>query len=406
MTEKVDLTRKLGLPLVTFYGLGTILGAGIYVLVGQVAAIAGFYAPLAFITAAIISSFTALSYARLVSIYPKCAGEAIYVWKAFNNKSLSVLIGWLIIITGTVSSATIAKGFVGYLGVFIQIPAWLAITLLTCSLGILAIWGIVQSMWISAVMTIIEIGGLLLVIFIAGDVLFEPPLPINAYFVPDSFSSVFGVIAGAFLAFFAFIGFEDMVNVVEETKNSRFNLPAAIFLSIFISSTLYILIAMIAVSTLSIQQLTATEAPLTLILEGSGHLSRNVITLISIFAIVNGALIQIIKCSRVLYGMARENMAPTIFSNVSIKTKTPVQATLVISTIVLTFALCLPLITLAKLTSFVVLIVFLMVNVSLWRIKITKKSDYEAGMKTINFPKVGASLCLFLLLFQIYELLS
>jgi basic amino acid/polyamine antiporter, APA family len=406
VNQSSSLSRKLGLILVTFYGLGTILGAGIYVLVGKVAAIAGLFAPLAFALAAIISFFTALSYARLVSIYPRCEGPAAYLWEAFGQKSLSTLVGWLIILTGIISAATIANGFVGYLAVFIHVPDYLAITALTALLTLIAIWGIAESMWISAFMTVIEIAGLVMVIVIAGDVIVEPPLPIQSYFILDSFTPLFGMFAGAFLAFYAFIGFEDMVNIVEEVKNPGFNLPISIFLVILISSAFYILIAVIAVSSLSLEELALTDAPLALILESHNLLSSKIISVISIFAIVNGALIQIIMGARVLYGMARGDMAPKVFSIINTKTNTPINTTMVVATLVLIFALCLPLVTLAKLTSFIVLVIFLLVNISLWRIKQIKKADYDRGMKSINFPIIGALLCLFLIVFQILDLVN
>ena len=406
MNAPVGLARKLGLGLVCFYGLGTILGAGIYVLVGKVSAAAGLYAPLAFAFAAFIAFFTALSYARLVAIYPHCAGPVKYVFEAFANKSLSTLVGWLIVMTGVVSAATIANGFVGYLNVFIDMQAWLAIILLVFALTMVAIWGIAESMWISAAMTIIEIAGLLFVIYVAGDVLLTPPKPVPDYFIIDSFSALFGVFAGAFIAFYAFIGFEDMVNVVEEVKNPGFNLPVGIFIVIVVSSILYILIAIIAVASLSIEQLAATDAPLALLLKGKSELSSNAIALISLFAIVNGALVQIIMGSRVLYGMSREGMAPAIMADVHSGTRTPIKTTLIVAALVLLFALWLPLVSLAKLTSFIVLIIFFLVNLSLWRIKRIKQDDYARTMNTVNFPITGMLLCLFMLLFQIYELLS
>lgn len=406
MNQSATLSRKLGLALATFYGLGTILGAGIYVLIGKVVAVAGLYAPLAFAVAATISFFTALSYARLVSIYPRCEGPSAYLWEAFNKKSLSIIVGWLIIMTGIISAATIANGFVGYLGVFIHVPAWLAITLLVGILTLIAIWGIAESMWISAAMTVIEISGLVMVIAIAGDVLVEPPSPMHLYFMPESFTALFGIFAGAFLAFYAFIGFEDMVNIVEEVKNPSFNLPVSIFLAIIVSSVFYILIAVIAVSSLPLKELGASDAPLALLLEGHSMLGGKIISAISIFAIVNGALIQIIMGSRVLYGMARSDMAPKVLANVNITTKTPIKTTLLVATAVLIFALWLPLVTLAKLTSFIVLIIFFLVNVSLWRIKQIKEADVARGMQSINFPIIGALLCLFLILFHVYDLLS
>ncbi len=406
MNAPVGLARKLGLGLVCFYGLGTILGAGIYVLVGKVSAAAGLYAPMAFAVAAFISFFTALSYARMVAIYPDCSGPVKYVLEAFGIKSLSALVGWLIVMTGVVSAATIANGFVGYLNVFIEMQAWLAILLLVIILTIIAIWGIAESMWISAAMTIIEIAGLLFVIYVARDALLEPPLPVQDYFIIDSFSAMFGVFAGAFIAFYAFIGFEDMVNVVEEVKNPGFNLPVGIFIVIVVSSLLYILIAIIAVASLSIEQLAETDAPLALLLQGKSELSSKAIAIISLFAIVNGALIQIIMGSRVLYGMSRGGMAPGIMSEVHSKTRTPIKTTLIVSALVLLFALWLPLVTLAKLTSFIILTIFFLVNLSLWKVKHIKHEEYSSTMNTPNFPLLGAALCLFLIGFQVYELLT
>jgi len=134
------LKRSIGLPMLTLYGLGTILGAGIYVLVGKVAVTAGLYAPIAFLIAASLAALSGYSYAALSSRFPQSAGEAVYIQQAFGIKWLSTLVGWMVILTGIVSAATISKGFVGYLQVFVPIPDFWAITLLLATMTFLAFW--------------------------------------------------------------------------------------------------------------------------------------------------------------------------------------------------------------------------------------------------------------------------
>ena len=138
--EPVALKRCISLPLLTFYGLGNILGAGIYVLVGKVAGVAGLFAPLAFLLAALVAGFTALAYAELAARFPVSAGEAAYVQQGFGWTPLARLVGLLVLLVGVVSSATLARGFVAYLQVFVTLPEWLALSLLATALGGLAAW--------------------------------------------------------------------------------------------------------------------------------------------------------------------------------------------------------------------------------------------------------------------------
>ena len=169
MAQAAELKRTLSLAQLVLYGLGTILGAGIYVLVGKVASLAGPYVPVAFLVAALLTVFTGLSYAELAARYPRSAGEAVYVQEGFHRRALSLLVGFLLILTGMVSSATIVNGFVGYLHVFVTVPDWLVITLLVLLLGALAAWGISESVMAASLITLIEVGGLILVILVAGN---------------------------------------------------------------------------------------------------------------------------------------------------------------------------------------------------------------------------------------------
>ncbi|MFT5172782.1 MAG: APA family basic amino acid/polyamine antiporter, partial [Gammaproteobacteria bacterium] len=157
------LKRQLGLALLVLYGLGNILGAGIYVLVGEVSAAAGYHAPLAFVVAAIVAALTAFSYGELAARYPVSAGVAIYMHKAFANKPLSITVGLLTAMAGLASTATLARGFVGYARIVLPVADSLLVTALVLALGLIAAWGIRQSVRIAAALTLVEVGGLLLV---------------------------------------------------------------------------------------------------------------------------------------------------------------------------------------------------------------------------------------------------
>jgi APA family basic amino acid/polyamine antiporter len=398
MTEQ-RLARKIGLPLLVLYGLGTILGAGIYVLIGEVALSAGALAPLSFLVAAIIAWVTAMSYSQLVVLFPRSAGEAVYVEKGFSLHWLSALVGLLIILTGVVSAATLSNGFIGYLNLFITVPNNLGMIVVLVFLCALAAWGISESLAAAAVLTLIEVVGLLIVVVFCGDALLVSPAKIGGLFVPTSFAAFTGVLSGAFIAFYAFIGFEDMVNVVEEVKEPSKIMPKAILLVIVVSTFLYVLVALIAILSLPLAQLSASDAPLALMLESRSKTASKLIGGISVFAILNGVLIQIIMASRVLYGIAYKKYIPQVFGRVHPKTKTPIYATIAISILVVLFALWFPLVTLAKITSFVILVIFTLVNLALWRVSL--QSEYENKITQRQYPRIGALLCVLLLISQL-----
>lgn len=397
MDKPASLKRSLSLPLLTFYGLGNILGAGIYVLVGKVAGEAGYFAPLAFFIASIIAAISAFTYAELSARYPVSAGEAVYLYEGFGIEKLSLLVGLMISFAGIVSAAAIAHGFAGYLQVFFDLPDWLITSVLLCSLSALAAWGISQSVKVAALLTLIEISGLLIIIFVGAEETFQSVQQAPA--APDFMSgfSMLGLFAGAFLAFYAYIGFEDMVNIAEEVKNPRRTMPLAILLSVLISTLLYSGITLVAISVIPPQELAQSNAPLADIYTQATGKTPLVITIISMFAVVNGALIQIIMASRLLYGMARRNWLPAFLGKVNRTTRTPINSTLVTLLLMLLFALSLQLVSLAELTSYLVLSVFALVNLAL--IKIKQKHPHPEGVNvySIWLPVLGfASTSLFL----------
>ena len=397
------LKRSLSLPLLTFYGLGTILGAGIYVLVGKIAIHAGAYVPVAFVMAALLTVFTALSYAELATRYPRSGGAAVYVQAGFQRPWLSVFVGFLLILTGVVSAATLVNGFVGYLQVFSDTPAWLVITLLVLAMGALAAWGIAESVAVAAVITLIELGGLVFILAVTGERFAELPARLPELIPPFQLHAWEGIFLGAFLAFYAFIGFEDMVNVAEETQDPARNLPRAILLSLGIAALLYLLVALAAVLALPASELARSSAPLALLYTQATGRTPAVISLISLFAVVNGALIQIIMASRLLYGMSREGWLHAALGNIHPVRRTPLLATTLATLAVLVLALWLPLLTLAKATSFITLVAFSLINLALLRIK---RRDPRVGEKHV-YPAwvawAGLLTCSGFVLFQIVD---
>ncbi len=409
---EAQLKRTLTYPLLTLYGLGTILGAGIYVLIGKVAATSGLYAPLAFIVAAVLAGLSGYSYAALSSRYPQSAGEAVYVQAAFSKQFLSTVVGWMVILTGVVSAATIANGFVGYLNQFVDISEFLAITVMLLGLCLLACWGVAESVKVAAVITALEVGGLLFVLALAGDSLALLPerLPELIPNISDG-SAWFAILLGAFLAFYAFIGFEDMVNMAEEVKEPERTLPKAIFTALLVSSLLYAVIALVAILSLPLDVLQQSNAPMADILALHSEQASTIISLISLVAVMNGALVQIIMGARVMYGLGKQNLAPKWLGQVHAKFQTPVVATVLISLVVWVLAVALPLATLAKLTSFIIIVVFLLVNVSLIRIlkaenaeQQEKQTDTKAMKVNPYVPYIASVMCILFLAVQIFAL--
>jgi len=385
------LRRSLSLSLVTYYGLGNILGAGIYVLIGKVAAHAGHQAPLSFLLASLLAGFTAFSYAELSARYPFSAGEVVYIQQGLGIRLLSILAGLLIIMAGIVSAATIARGFTGYLQIFTAFPDWAAIVILVSCLGMLALWGITQSVLVAAVMTLAEIGGLLLILWVARPGTTALLHTLESLAVTMDAPQIQGVFLGAFLAFYAFIGFEDMVNVAEEVKQPSRNLPRAILLALGISTLLYFAVAVVTISVVTPEQLAGSAAPLAFVYQQASHSDPALITVISMVAVINGALIQIIMASRVCYGMGSRGWAPAWLARVNPVTRTPLPATLVVTALVMLMALWLPIESLARATSFFILLVFALVNLSLWRIKHRATDDYRGFSVYRWVPVVGAA---------------
>jgi len=393
--EMIGLKKQLGTVQILLYGVGTMLGAGIYVLVGKVAQYSGTLAPLSFLIAGLLAGMTAYSYSLLAPRFPKSGGEIVYVSKAFNSKRLASLVGWGVIFTGFISAAAILKGFVGYLDVFIEIPDAYVIIVSMTVLTILAIWGIGESLNVIGVITLIEVVGLLFVIYIAGLDLEKLSSQFSQMFIEAPGYDVFAVFQGAFLAFYAFVGFEDLANVAEEAKNPKKSMPIAIMGSLFIALFLYVAVAVVAVVSLPLDILSATKAPMADIVAIKGQHYAYAISVISLVAVLNGVLAQVIMGSRVLYGMADQKNAPKLFHRLHKKYRTPLPATIVIAIGIVVLAIFVPIVQLANTTSYVVISVFTLVNFSQTKLAFIDFGKWKCWSNPkFLIPLVGALFCL------------
>jgi len=385
--KKPELKRRVSLFGVTAYGVGNILGAGIYTLIGIVLGETGNFSWLAFIIASVIGAFTGLSYAELSAMYPKSAAEFVYTEEAFRIRLLSFLLGWIIIFSGILSAATVALGFAGYLADLIGISFYILIVvfaaILIIILSLINFFGIRASTWTNILFTLIEASGLILIIIIG-----TPSIITNNinYFVLPSSKTVFSMFSAVGLIFFAYLGFEDIANIAEEVKQPTKNLPRAIIISIIITTVLY---CFTAISVVSIKPFDTIDphAPLsdvaTTVLGPIGGL---IISLIALFATANTVLIMMIVTSRMMYGMARDKALPEGIGKVSPKFKTPILAVLLtmIFTIVPLFFGDIRIV--ADATVFGVLITFFLVNLSLIVLR-KKKPNLERPFK--QKPNIG-----------------
>ncbi|WP_238365847.1 APC family permease [Mesobacterium pallidum] len=357
------LKRRIGPGLLMAYGVGVIVGAGIYVLVGAVAGAAGVWAPLSFLLAGLIAAPTALSYAELSVRYPEAAGEAAYVEGGLGSRWLAVVVGLGIVLAGTISAAAVLRGGVGYLtGVVAIDPTW-AIAGIGAALVAVSIVGVLESLALAALFTLVELAGLGLVVWAASGA-----EPVAGYLAAPQIHWA-GVGAGAVLAFFAFIGFEDIVNMAEEVRDPGRTLPLAILGALGIATLIYGLVSWSAVRALPADVLTGSEQPLALVWQQTRGGDARVLSMIAVVAALNGVLAQIVMAARVLFGMRTRWALLAPLGHVSARFGTPVAATLLVGAAVIATATALPVATLAESTSAVLLAVFVLVNAALIGLK-------------------------------------
>jgi amino acid transporter len=387
------------------YGLGTMVGGGFYALTGKVAGEAGMQTPLAFLVAGTLAGLCALAFAECVSRFPNAAGPARYVEAAFGSSLLAATVGWMVIATGIISSATLAVATIGFIRDLVPVPEMLGIVLMVITMGVVSARGIRLATTVVVGITIIEVGTLLYLLLIGGDAFATLPDRITEISDITSFSTWIGLMAGAFLAFYAFIGFEDMVTLAEEVKDVRQTLPRALILSLILTLILYVSVSLLAILAVPIEHLAASNTPLAELVANQGRSATISIGVVSILTGINGALVQVVMASRVSYGMARRRQAPSWMGKINPQTRTPLFATLAASGLILAFALVLDLTSLARLTSGLIILIFGLVNASLWIIK-GREEIPPPGV--IYYPRflglLGALICAGILLAQLFDI--
>jgi amino acid transporter len=370
MTDSSDpphLRRALGLPMLVFYGVGVTIGAGIFALVGEIVHVAGDHAPMAFLLAGLIAAATGFSYALLVGVYPRAAGEAVFVTIGMGPTT-GRLVGLGVTLTAIISSAVIAIAFGGYLGTLVPLAQPVMVIGILLVLATVAWLGVRESVAFAAGITLLEVGTLV-VIAVAGSPMLADASLWQRVATPPAHSGAWtAVFSASVLAFFAFVGFEDLENMAEETIDPKRVLPKAIALTLLITVVLYVLIAMIAVALPDRGALTGSRAPLAVVFERVTGWSGRPIAAVAAIAMVNGILIQIVMASRVIYGMGRDGLVPAWLGRIDARRRTPSRAIALITVCIAALALGVPLVGLAQTTSALTLSVFTLVNLALWRI--------------------------------------
>ena len=369
--KKPSLNRSLGFFQAVMYGVGLILGAGIYVLIGDVAAIAGNAMWISFLIAAVIATFTGLSYAELSSMYPKSAAEYMFVKNAFNNNLAAFVAGWLITVVAIVSAAAVAMGFSAYITLFIpQVTPLISAMALVGVLSAVNFIGIKESAWMNTSFTIVELAGLAIIIMAA---VLLGSFATNFYEVPPAVSgslalSIGGIMGAVGLVFFAYFGFENLANLSEETKNAHKTIPRALLMSILITTVIYMAIAISAISLVGWEELASSKAPLALVAEkGFGTVGVIILSIIALFATSNTVLMMLVAASRIMFGMAREHALHPVLARVHARRKTPwisVSATMLITMGVIAFSSG-SISAVANVAVFVIFIVYALVNLAL-----------------------------------------
>ncbi len=397
------LKRRVSLFALTVYGVGNVLGAGIYALIGEVLGKTGNLSWLAFILASITGALTGLSYAELSAMFPKSAAEFVYTEEAFKIRILSFILGWIIIFSGILSASTVALAFGGYLSDLISIPSiFLNIIfaiILVLILSVINFIGIKTSTRTNILFTLIEASGLIIIIIISFFGKQEP----NYFILPSgsSFAVIFSAVA---LIFFAYIGFEDIANIAEEVKEPHKNLPKAIIYSIIITTILYFFTAIAVVSILPYGDIADSDAPLNEVAaEVLGPGGGIAMSFIALFATANTVLIMLIVTSRMMYGMARDKALPKGLSRISPKYRTPIISVLLTMGFTIIPILFGDISLVAHATVIGVLINFILVNISLLALR-KKKPDierpFELKPSIKGFPVIallGSIICIALL---------
>jgi APA family basic amino acid/polyamine antiporter len=393
------LRRTVGPALLFLFILGDMVGGGIYALVGEVGGEVGGAIWAAFATSAVLALLTALSYAELVTRYPLASGAALYTHQAFRSHFATFMVAFAVMMSGLTSAGALARAFAGdYFGEFVALPVVPVAVGLVALLTLINLWGISQSTRLNALFTVIEIAGLLLIVVIGVMAVGEAGTDVGRNFVfKEGTTPFFAIVAGVTLAFYALIGFEDSANLAEEVKRPSRTFPRALIGALLTASLIYVVVSFVSSMVVPTARLADSSAPLLEVVKaGPLAVPPTLFSAIGLFALTNGALINMIMASRLLYGMANQRVLPGVFGSVLRKRRTPWVAALFAAAVVIFLVIISDLEQLATTTVMLLLAVFVVVNVTVLILR-RDRVDHEHFRTWAPLPVLAAATSLFLI---------
>ncbi|NQX27366.1 APC family permease [Microbacteriaceae bacterium VKM Ac-2854] len=412
--KKPELKRVLGPKLLLLFVVGDILGTGIYALTGQVAAEVGGAAWLPFLIAFVVATITACSYLELVTKYPQAAGAALYAHKAFGIHFVTFLVCFTVMASGITSASAASGAFasnfaIGFgLGDGSGTRLTIALIFMAC-IALINLRGVAESVGLNVVLTLIELSGLLLVIFVSFFAVFGGQADFSrvvAFETPEDKSLLLAVSTATSLAFFAMVGFEDSVNMAEETKDPSRIFPKVMLSGLGITAVVYILVSTLAVAVVPVGELAGNDTPLVTVVETAApdFPISTLLPFISLFAVANSALINMMMASRLLYGMSNQGVLPPFLGNVLKGRRTPWAAILFTTVIALALTAYVsrdpsdPIaVLLGGTTSLLLLAVFAVVNVAVLVLR-RQPVEHQHFRTPTALPIIGAVACVYLVL--------
>jgi amino acid transporter len=391
------LRRAIGPKLLLFLVIGDMLGTGIYALTGDVAGAVGGAAWLAFGAAFIVAMFSATSYLELVGKYPRAAGAALYAHEAFRTEILTFLVAFAVMCSGLTSVAAASRTFAGYFQEFLSVPVLVVAFAFIVALAVINFRGVGESVKLNVALTGIEFSGLLIVVVIGFAALARGVGDAGTAFTFNAGADPFSlVMAGATLAFFAIIGFEDSINLVEETQDPRRNFPRAFFIGITITGIVYMLVAFVTTALVPIETLRETNQDLLEVVRiGAAWFPLTLFSFIAMCAVTNTSLINLMMASRLLYGMAHQQVVPRAFATVHPERRTPWVGVLFTAVLALGLASWGGVRTLGGTTALLLLCVFALVNVAVLVLRARPVAHDHYRAPTIC-PIIGFVSCVYL----------
>ncbi|MGW2329860.1 APC family permease [Streptomyces sp. NPDC001700] len=369
--DGTPLRRAIGPKLLILFVIGDILGTGIYATTGQVAGKVGGALWLPFVIGFVVAILTAASYVELVGKYPQAAGAALYTQKAFGVPFVTFIVAFMVMCSGLSSASAAARAFSGdYLAEFTDaLPPTLVAILFILALAALNLRGVSESVKTNVVLTLVELTGLLVILVTGAWAVLGgegDPSRLGEFRAEGTgYALLTSVLGATALGFFAFVGFEDSVNMAEETKDPRRTFPRAIFIGVAVTGTLYVLVALVSSLLVDYRVLEGSSGPLLEVVEVGGlDFPPKLFALIALFAVTNSALINIMMASRLCYGMANERILPRAMGRVLAGRRTPVVGIVFVSLLAIGLVSTGEIAGLGDTTAFLLLCVFVIVNVA------------------------------------------